>query len=92
LGLFFGGGCRAIKIPKLITKREDFLRRRSKISLVVRQGDLLYAKGLKEACEILFGSEAEEKIQEYINSVFCQILHDIISFVVGLIAFLAVEI
>ena len=54
---------------EMITKLEDFLRRRSKISLVVRQADLLDGKGLKEACEILFGSEAEEKLQEYINSV-----------------------
>ena len=52
----------------LITKLEDFLRRRSKISLVVRQADLLNGKGLKEACEILFGIEAEEKLQEYVNN------------------------
>jgi alpha-glycerophosphate oxidase/glycerol-3-phosphate dehydrogenase len=55
----------------MITKLEDFLRRRSKISLVVRQDDLLNAKGLKEACEILFGSDAEEKMLEYIDSVSC---------------------
>ncbi len=54
---------------EMITKLEDFLRRRSKISLVVRQADLLNGKGLKEACEILFGSEAEEKLQEYVDSV-----------------------
>jgi len=29
----------------------------------------LNRKGLKEACEILFRSEAEEKLQEYITSV-----------------------
>jgi glycerol-3-phosphate dehydrogenase len=56
---------------EMITKLEDFLRRRSKISLVVRQDDLLNAKGLKEACEILFGSDAEEKMLEYIDSVSC---------------------
>jgi alpha-glycerophosphate oxidase/glycerol-3-phosphate dehydrogenase len=54
---------------EMITELEDFLRRRSKISLVVRQADLLNGKGLKEACEILFGSEAEEKLQKYIDSV-----------------------
>jgi glycerol-3-phosphate dehydrogenase len=54
---------------EMITELEDFLRRRSKISLVVRQVDLLNSKGLKEACEILFGSEAEEKLQKYIDSV-----------------------
>ena len=56
---------------EMITELEDFLRRRSKISLVVRQADLLNGKGLKEACEILFGSDAEEKMLEYIDSVSC---------------------
>ena len=50
---------------EMITKLEDFLRRRSKISLVVRKDELLNAKGLKEACEILFGAEAENKLEEY---------------------------
>jgi len=54
---------------EMITKLEDFLRRRSKISLVVRQSDLLNGKGLKEACNILFGSEAEEKMREYVDNV-----------------------
>ena len=54
---------------EMITKLEDFLRRRSKISLVVRKRDILAAPGLKEACEILFGDEAEQKLQEYIESV-----------------------
>ncbi len=54
---------------EMVTKLEDFLRRRSKISLVVRKQDILDAPGLKEACEILFGDEAEEKLQEYIESV-----------------------
>ena len=53
----------------MVTKLEDFLRRRSKISLVVRQEDILAAPGLREACEILFGNEAEAKLQEYITSV-----------------------
>ena len=53
----------------MIVKLEDFLRRRSKISLVVRQELLLGAPGLKEACEILFGEDAEMRLQEYIDSV-----------------------
>jgi hypothetical protein len=52
-----------------VTKLEDFLRRRSKISLVVRREDILSAPGLKEACEILFGDEADSKLNEYIDSV-----------------------
>jgi alpha-glycerophosphate oxidase/glycerol-3-phosphate dehydrogenase len=54
---------------EMVTKLEDFLRRRSKISLVVRQADILAAPGLKEACEILFGDEADAKLQEYIDTV-----------------------
>lgn len=54
---------------EMITKLEDFLRRRSKISLVVRQEDILSAPGLREACEILFGEQAEAKLQEYIASL-----------------------
>lgn len=54
---------------EMVTKLEDFLRRRSKISLVVRQEDILAAPGLKEACEILFGDEAEQKLEEYIESM-----------------------
>jgi len=51
---------------EMIVKLEDFLRRRSKISLVVRDEDLRTAEGLKEACQILFGNEAEEKLREYL--------------------------
>lgn len=50
---------------EMITKLEDFLRRRSKISLVVRKEELKKSTGLKEACKILFGSEADRKWKEY---------------------------
>ncbi|MGI9284704.1 MAG: glycerol-3-phosphate dehydrogenase/oxidase, partial [Pseudomonadales bacterium] len=53
---------------EMITTLEDFLRRRSKISLVVRREDIINAPGLKEACEIFFGDQAEAKLQEYIES------------------------
>jgi glycerol-3-phosphate dehydrogenase len=53
---------------EMITKLEDFLRRRSKISLVVRKEDILAAPGLCEACQILFGDAAKAKLQEYIES------------------------
>ncbi|TDF41627.1 FAD-dependent oxidoreductase [Alteromonadaceae bacterium M269] len=53
---------------EMVTKLDDFLRRRSKISLVVRPEDIVNAPGLKEACEILFGEEAEDKLNEYITS------------------------
>ncbi len=50
---------------EMITKLEDFLRRRSKISLVVRREDLKNSQGLMEACHILFGDLAQEKYEEY---------------------------
>lgn len=50
---------------EMITRLEDFLRRRSKIAQVVRAEDLRAAPGLREACDILFGDEAEQKLAEY---------------------------
>lgn len=38
---------------EMVVKLEDFLRRRSKISLVVRREDIRRAPGLREACAIL---------------------------------------
>ena len=34
---------------------------------MVRREEIIKAPGLKEACEILFGGEAEAKLQEYIE-------------------------
>lgn len=53
---------------EMVTKLEDFLRRRAKIAQVLPKQAILSAPGLKEACEILFGQEAEQKLQEYIDS------------------------
>jgi alpha-glycerophosphate oxidase/glycerol-3-phosphate dehydrogenase len=53
---------------EMITKLEDFLRRRSKIEQVIPREDIINAPGLKEACKILFGDEAEAKLQEYVNA------------------------
>ena len=50
---------------EMITKLEDFLRRRSKISLVVRRRDIIDDPNLKEICEILFGDQADAKLREY---------------------------
>ena len=54
---------------EMITKLDDFLRRRSKIALVVKSEDILSDPGLLTACEILFGPEAEEKRQEYLEKL-----------------------
>jgi glycerol-3-phosphate dehydrogenase len=50
---------------EMIVKLEDFLRRRSKIALVVRREEIWRAAGLREACRIFFGDEAEARIAEY---------------------------
>lgn len=52
---------------EMIVKLEDFMRRRSKIEQVVRWSDIEQAPGLKEACEILFGEQAQKKLQEYLG-------------------------
>lgn len=54
---------------EMITKLDDFLRRRSKIALVVNHDVLAHADGLREACRILFGDEADERFFEYFRSL-----------------------
>ncbi len=53
---------------EMITKLEDFLRRRSKIALVVRKEDIRRSPGLTEACELLFGDQAAAKFAEYFDA------------------------
>jgi glycerol-3-phosphate dehydrogenase len=50
---------------EMIVKLDDFLRRRSKIALVLRRDAIQNAPGLREACRLFFGSDAEAKIAEY---------------------------
>ena len=50
---------------EMVVKLEDFLRRRSKIALVVRREDIERAAGLRDACAIFFGDQADAKIEEY---------------------------
>ncbi len=54
---------------EMVTKLEDFLRRRSKITQVVRNEDIIDAPGLKEACKIFFGDEWQAKLDEYKESL-----------------------
>jgi glycerol-3-phosphate dehydrogenase len=54
---------------EMVTRLEDFLRRRSKIALVVRREQLEKAAGLREACRILFGDEADAKLEEYFRNL-----------------------
>ena len=50
----------------MITKLDDFMRRRSKIDLVVPKDDIVGSAGLKEVAEILFGDDADRRLQEYL--------------------------
>ena len=54
---------------EMIVKLEDFMRRRSKIEEVIRREDIARAPGLREACNILFGAEAERRLQEYLATI-----------------------
>ncbi|MBK1632035.1 FAD-dependent oxidoreductase [Thiohalocapsa halophila] len=53
------------KRQEMIVKLEDFLRRRSKIALVVPRQTIQHADGLMEACRILFGDQAQARYDEY---------------------------
>ena len=50
---------------EMIVKLEDYLRRRSKIELLVPRDTLRQSAGLFEACEKLFGEQAKQKFDEY---------------------------
>lgn len=53
---------------EMIVKLDDFLRRRSKISLVMREREVRDAPGIHEACRILFGDEADARYQEHFGA------------------------
>jgi alpha-glycerophosphate oxidase/glycerol-3-phosphate dehydrogenase len=50
---------------EMVTKLEDFMRRRSKIELVVWDKDIGPSSGLREVAQILFGDEADRRLEEY---------------------------
>jgi glycerol-3-phosphate dehydrogenase len=56
---------RYAKRREMITRLEDFLRRRSKIALVVHEEAMRQSPSLREACTILFGDEADVRLEEY---------------------------
>jgi alpha-glycerophosphate oxidase/glycerol-3-phosphate dehydrogenase len=53
----------------MVVKLDDFLRRRSKISLITRDEDVRSSKGLQEVADILFGSEANSKLEEHFGTL-----------------------
>jgi len=50
---------------EMITKLDDFLRRRSKISQVVPEATVRDSDALREVCEILFGDQADARLAEW---------------------------
>jgi alpha-glycerophosphate oxidase/glycerol-3-phosphate dehydrogenase len=50
---------------EMVTRLEDFMRRRSKIELVVADADIEASTGLREVAEILFGADADRRLAEY---------------------------
>ncbi|MGE4533640.1 glycerol-3-phosphate dehydrogenase/oxidase [Halomonas sp.] len=54
---------------EMVTRLEDLLRRRSKISLVVSEASIARSAGLAEACEALFGDAARERLDEYLETL-----------------------
>jgi glycerol-3-phosphate dehydrogenase len=60
----------------MITKLDDFLRRRSKIALVLDYDDIKDADGILEACELLFGEDAQRRYDEYFTAAREQQLRD----------------
>lgn len=53
---------------ELVQDLEDFLRRRTRLALVVRHSELAKSRRLFEACEILFGARAKEEWEKYFSS------------------------
>jgi glycerol-3-phosphate dehydrogenase len=50
---------------EMVTRLDDFMHRRSKIDLVVREADIAGSPGLYDIAEILFGDDAERRLAEY---------------------------
>ncbi|NNC91155.1 MAG: glycerol-3-phosphate dehydrogenase/oxidase [Acidimicrobiia bacterium] len=54
---------------EMVTKLEDFLRRRSKITQVIPDDAVRGSSGLREVAEILFQERADEKLIEYFGEL-----------------------
>jgi glycerol-3-phosphate dehydrogenase len=51
---------------EMVVTLDDFMRRRSKIDLVVHDDDIHDGPGLREVAEILFGGDAERRLADYV--------------------------
>ena len=52
---------------EMVVRLDDFLRRRSRIALVMRADEIRHAHGLMQACEVLFGAHAQARFDEYFS-------------------------
>ena len=52
---------------EMIVTLDDFMRRRSKIGLVVPDDTIRASRGLREVAEILFGDDAERRLADYLE-------------------------
>ncbi len=53
---------------EMVTHLEDFMLRRSKIDLVVRNEKIQEGEGLAEVAQILFGDDADQKLADYLET------------------------
>jgi glycerol-3-phosphate dehydrogenase len=53
---------------EMVTRLEDFMRRRTKIDQVVPAEAIRSSEGLADVARILFGDAAEAKLAEYLES------------------------
>ncbi|MEJ7801109.1 MAG: FAD-dependent oxidoreductase, partial [Ilumatobacter sp.] len=53
---------------EMIVTLDDFMRRRSKIDLVVPDAEIHDGTGLREVAEILFGDDADRRLREYVSN------------------------
>ncbi|NHA70314.1 glycerol-3-phosphate dehydrogenase C-terminal domain-containing protein, partial [Phycicoccus flavus] len=51
---------------EMVVTMEDFMRRRSKIDLVVRDHHQVDSDGMREVARILFGDDADRRLEDYL--------------------------
>ena len=65
---YIRGEIELVARDEMVTRLDDFLRRRSKIEQVFTKNQIIQSPGLMQACRILFAEQADEKLNEYIQS------------------------
>ena len=70
--LIVGTGIRRCEIDyirenEMVVTLKDYLKRRSKLEYLVSYEDLKKLKGIHDACEYLFGDEAQARYEEYFS-------------------------